>query len=77
MKWQRKTYIHIAKTKKKSAMMKRKVLVYKENWEGFQCNTNKWNKMKKYEKKMRSFEQTITIVKKKKKNVNYNKKEEN
>jgi hypothetical protein len=33
--------------------------------------------MKKYEKKMRSFEQTITIVKKKKKNVNYNKKEEN
>lgn len=33
--------------------------------------------MKKYEKNMRSFEQTITIVKKKKKNVNYNKKEEN
>jgi len=42
--------------------MKRKVLVYKENWEVFQCNANKWNKMKKYEKNMRSFEQTITIV---------------
>lgn len=50
-----------------NAMMKRKVLVYKENWEVFQCNTNKWNKMKEYEKKMQSFEQTLKIVLKKKK----------
>lgn len=40
---------------------------YKENWEVFQCNTNIWNKMKEYEKNMRSFEQTIKIVKKTKK----------
>jgi hypothetical protein len=64
MKLERKTYIHIAKTQKKNAMMKIKVLVYKENWEVFQCNINKWKKKKKHEKNMWSFEQTITIVKK-------------
>jgi hypothetical protein len=31
--------------------------------------------MKKYEKKMQSFEQTITIVLKKKKNINYKNRE--